>query len=519
MNNDTVTYHKKMTFKPPYDIKLYGNEVDSDGLLIFGLPEECKDFTKVTIDDKEYPFYSYYNNEFAINVSDLSEGIYDISITCFGNSEIALKQINDTIIVNNPSSIDDNPPVISPVGDLDDLNNAINGCNESDIYLDRDYYLSTPDFFRGLEIRRPLTIHGNGHKISIFGCSGNIFNIMANNVSFENIIFIGGLGDYNGGAFNGKSTAINCTFNNFMALNGGAMYGGTAINCTFNNNQAISGSKGGAIYNGTAINCIFNNNEAYNGGAMYGGTAINCTFNNNHAYNGGAIYNGTAIDCTFNNNQADIEGSAMYCGVAKYCIFNNNTYYNTTIFKYETVILAPSITAAYNSGKYFVATLKDENGNPIKNTDVQIKFNGKTQTQKSDKNGQVKLTTNGLAPKTYTASIAFKGNDNYTSSSASSKIVVKKATPKITAKAKTFKKSVKTKKYTMTLKANSKALKNKYVYLKVNGKTFMAKTNAKGQATFKITKLTKKGTHKTTITFKGDKYYNKKVANTKITIK
>ena len=45
--------------------------------------------------------------------------------------------------------------------------------------------------------------------------------------------------------------------------------------------------------------------------------------------------------------------------------------------------------------------------------------------------------------------------------------------------------------------------------LKVNKKTYSAKTNAKGQATFKITKLTKKGTFKATITYKGSAYYNK----------
>ena len=36
-------------------------------------------------------------------------------------------------------------------------------------------------------------------------------------------------------------------------------------------------------------------------------------------------------------------------------------------------------------------------------------------------------------------------------------------------------------------------MKGKKVTLKVNGKTFSAKTNAKGVATFKITKLTKVG--------------------------
>ena len=48
--------------------------------------------------------------------------------------------------------------------------------------------------------------------------------------------------------------------------------------------------------------------------------------------------------------------------------------------------------------------------------------------------------------------------------------------------------------YYVSLKDNKgKVMKGKKVTLKVNGKTFSAKTNAKGVATFKITKLTKVG--------------------------
>ena len=51
-------------------------------------------------------------------------------------------------------------------------------------------------------------------------------------------------------------------------------------------------------------------------------------------------------------------------------------------------------------------------------------------------------------------------------------------------------------------------MKNAKVTIKVNKKTYTAKTNNKCIATFKITKLTKKGTFKSVITFKGNSYYN-----------
>ena len=55
--------------------------------------------------------------------------------------------------------------------------------------------------------------------------------------------------------------------------------------------------------------------------------------------------------------------------------------------------------------------------------------------------------------------------------------------------------------------------------LKVKGKTYKATTNAKGKATFKITKLTKKGKYAAKINFKGDKYFNKLTKKVKITVK
>ena len=95
----------------------------------------------------------------------------------------------------------------------------------------------------------------------------------------------------------------------------------------------------------------------------------------------------------------------------------------------------------------------------------------------------------------------------------------KKATPKITAKKKTFKAKTKVKKYTITLKAGKKPVKKVRVILKIKGKTYKAKTNAKGKATFKIKKLTKKGKFKAVITFKGNKNYKPATKKVKIKIK
>ena len=55
--------------------------------------------------------------------------------------------------------------------------------------------------------------------------------------------------------------------------------------------------------------------------------------------------------------------------------------------------------------------------------------------------------------------------------------------------------------------------------LTYNKKTYTAKTNSKGVATFKITKLTKKGKYTATIKYAGSSYYNAKTVKPKITVK
>jgi phosphatidate phosphatase APP1 len=62
-------------------------------------------------------------------------------------------------------------------------------------------------------------------------------------------------------------------------------------------------------------------------------------------------------------------------------------------------------------------------------------------------------------------------------------------------------------------------MKNTKVTLKVNKKTFTAKTNSKGLASFKITNLSKKGKFTAVIKYAGDKYYNKLSKKATITVK
>ncbi len=235
--------------------------------------------------------------------------------------------------------------------------------------------------------------------------------------------------------------------------------------------------------------------------------------------------NGTQINATYGANgiwwaEHTFDAYGEYKVNATYVGLDNVTVNNATITvnKIKTELSGNAITTTYNINKDLVITLKDSTGKALANVKLTVDLNG-AKTYTTDKNGQVKVSTKGLAPKTYTAKVTFNGNTNYAKSTKNVKVTVKKATPKLTAKKKTFKSSVKTKKYTVTLKDNvGKAIKKAKVTLKVKGKTYKATTNSKGKAVLKIKNLKKKGKYTAVIKFKGDKYYNKATKKAKIKV-
>ena len=156
---------------------------------------------------------------------------------------------------------------------------------------------------------------------------------------------------------------------------------------------------------------------------------------------------------------------------------------------------------------------------------MKIGFNGKVYNTTTDEKGLARLQINLGNAGTYTFAVAFLGDDDYKGAFVVQKITVTKKTTSITAAAKSYKASAKTKSYTVTLKTEKGSsidgktyLRNgKTVKLTVNGKTYTAKTNAKGQATFKLD-ITKKGTYTANINFAGDNGYQASKASAKITI-
>jgi hypothetical protein len=172
------------------------------------------------------------------------------------------------------------------------------------------------------------------------------------------------------------------------------------------------------------------------------------------------------------------------------------------------------MTKVYSGATTFKATILESNKTVEAGKDVIFTINNKDYIKRTDANGTAALKIDLAAGEYY---IYTEYNNEIL---AKNLITIKKASSKIAAKAKSYKAKAKTKKYTITLKNNKgKIIKKAKVTLKIKNKTYKATTNSQGKATFKITKLTKKGKYNAKVKFAGNGYYKSSTATKKITIK
>ena len=224
--------------------------------------------------------------------------------------------------------------------------------------------------------------------------------------------------------------------------------------------------------------------------------------------------NGTQIEATYGANgiwwaehtfdaYGEYKVNATYVGLDNVAI-NNGTI---TINKVNSTITLDDIVLDYGETKNVTVTTTGATGITAKIGESEANVDGFV------------ISIPLLDVGNYTLTVTTIPDDDHNPVTKDIKVTVKKATPKLTAKKKTFKTTPKTKKYTIVLKDNTgKAIKKAKVTLKVKGKTYKATTNSKGKATFKITKLNKKGTFKATVTYKGNKYFNKVSKKAKIKV-
>ena len=236
--------------------------------------------------------------------------------------------------------------------------------------------------------------------------------------------------------------------------------------------------------------------------------------------------NGTATNRSFYFKIDGTVGSIKYDMIVISNATDFKFDYKINYPKVATVLDANDLTTSAvnvavdgNAGKYLTVTLKDSFGIPLANKEIQIGFNGAMTKLTTDATGAAKLQVNIAKAGIYTASVCFLGDAVNDASFKVVKVTVNKQAAKLTTAKKTYKAKAKTKKLTATFKsATGKAIKGKKIAFTVKGKTYSAKTNAKGVATVKV-KLTKKGKYTFTAKFAGDDTYKSVSKKAKLVLK
>ena len=174
-----------------------------------------------------------------------------------------------------------------------------------------------------------------------------------------------------------------------------------------------------------------------------------------------------------------------------------------------TKLTASKLTTYPLSGSYLTVKLTNSKGNAISNQKITFKFNGKTYSAITNSNGIAKVKVSLTSKKSYSVTMSYGGNDDYKSSSTTTKIVIKTGSKKSKIKASSMK-IKNNKKKTLKIKLTNsagKALKSQKVVVKLNGKSYTVKTNGKGVAKLSI-KLKKVKKYKCVLKFLGNANYN-----------
>ncbi len=181
----------------------------------------------------------------------------------------------------------------------------------------------------------------------------------------------------------------------------------------------------------------------------------------------------------------------------------NSTTVKVTVSKVPTEIAADPIAATYNANKDLVITLKDSNGNPIGGLNITVDLNG-TKNYTTDTNGQVKISTKGLAANIYDVLISFNGTDNYLNSSNTTTVSIYKESSRVDTKPLTTDYNVH--KYLVVgLKDNEgNPIRNADASIEIHGVTYKCRSDDAGDARL-IIRLNP-GTYTAKITFDNVNY-------------
>ena len=202
-------------------------------------------------------------------------------------------------------------------------------------------------------------------------------------------------------------------------------------------------------------------------------------------------------------------------GSYKVSATNPKTGYTlTTTFKILNTISASDVSKVFQDTKKFSATFLKSNGKVLANKNVKFKVNGKTYTRKTNSKGVATLSLTSLSAGSY--KIISYNTDGLTKTNTIK--VIKKSKTTLTAKDYTFlTKDTKTIKVKLLNQFGYAPGSGKVIKIKIDGKSYSAKTNSKGVAKLKLPSL-KAGTYTVTYKYAGNNYYYASSTSSKVTV-
>jgi len=208
------------------------------------------------------------------------------------------------------------------------------------------------------------------------------------------------------------------------------------------------------------------------------------------------------------DDSTDYESITDSNGVALLTVFINNGNHKIAALSTDPLALEydnikvfnvltgnKNIKMYYDDGSTYKVRVFDDNGNPVKSGQkVTFAIGKKLYYKKTDKNGYAKLK---IPSKPGSYAIGARYNDYVVTNTLLVKPVLK---PLTSFSGKKVKKTIKYK-----VKFLGKNKKNKKITVKFNKKTYKAKTNKKGVATFVLKTPKKMGTYKVVTSYKKTK--------------
>lgn len=186
--------------------------------------------------------------------------------------------------------------------------------------------------------------------------------------------------------------------------------------------------------------------------------------------------------------------------------------------KVDTTISANATTGYEKFSTQFTVTLT-QNNTPLASKPVSININGVTYDKKTNTNGQASVYVK-LAKGSYTATFTYVGDNTTNPSSRSAKITIKSpynTVLKQVDKDINYRQGLKSLFQVRLLTTSGSAVKNQEVKFIAGGKTYTAKTDARGYASIYLS--LKKGTRTVKYSFKSSNPYLSSSGSTKLKVK